>query len=42
MQFNINLLVKFVGGLRLEGAITRALEQSQDQLTNLNCVFGCA
>ena len=39
MELNIDLLVKLVGGLWIEGAVTRAREQLEDKLTNLNCVF---
>ena len=39
MELNIDLLVELVGGLWIEGAVTRAREQLEDKLTNLNCVF---
>lgn len=39
MELNIDLLVELVGGLWIEGAVTRALKQLQNKLTNLNCVF---
>ena len=42
MKLNIDLLVELVGGLWLEGTVTRELEQLQDKLANLNCVFCCA
>ena len=39
MELNIDLLIKIVGGLWIERAVTRTLEQLQDKPTNLNCVF---